>query len=193
MRVILTGLIVFFCCSAHFVSGQEPVVSEKLTLLNDSTALKMLPELSVRKRKAPMSKRQYRRYTRLVRYVKTTYPYAKMTAQLVAEVNDTLRFIEGEKEKKRYIKKRERELFKDFEKPMRNMTIMQGLILMKLIDRECQQTSYDLVKFYRGTFSAFFWQSIARFFGTNLKVEYDGTGADSNIEEIVLLIQEGRL
>lgn len=193
MRISI--LLILFCLCALFsvkaLAQQDTSKHEKLNMLDDSTALKMLPELNVEYNKEKMTRRQYRRYTRLVRYVKTTYPYAKMTAKLVAEVNDTLHLITDKKEQKRYVKRREKELFKEFEKPMRKMTITQGLILMKLIDRECQQTSYELVKFYRGSFTALFWQGIARFFGTNLKVEYDGKGKDRNIEHIVQLIDKG--
>jgi hypothetical protein len=73
------------------------------------------------------------------------------------------------------------------------MTISQGRLLIKLIDRETQNTSYDLIKDYRGKFSAAFWQGIARIFGTNLKEEYDRFGDDALIEIILMEIESGRL
>ena len=73
------------------------------------------------------------------------------------------------------------------------MTISQGRILIKLIDRETRNTSYTLIRDYRGKFSAAFWQGIARFFGTNLKEEYDPYGEDALIEAIIKEIDAGRL
>ena len=73
------------------------------------------------------------------------------------------------------------------------MTISQGRLLIKLIDRETQNTSYDLIKDYRGKLSAAFWQGIARIFGTNLKEEYDRFGDDALIEIIIMEIESGRL
>jgi hypothetical protein len=76
---------------------------------------------------------------------------------------------------------------------MRQMTITQGRLLIKLIDRETQNTSYDLIKDYRGKFSAAFWQSIARIFSTNLKEEYDPYGEDALIEILIFEIESGRI
>jgi hypothetical protein len=73
------------------------------------------------------------------------------------------------------------------------MTITQGRLLIKLIDRETLNTSYDLIRQYRGTFSAAFWQSIARIFGTNLKEEYDPYGEDAVMEIILNEIESGNL
>ena len=75
----------------------------------------------------------------------------------------------------------------------RNMTISQGRLLIKLIDRETQNTSYDLIREYRGKVPAFFWQGIARIFGTNLKDEYDPYGEDVIIEFIIREVDAGRL
>jgi hypothetical protein len=73
------------------------------------------------------------------------------------------------------------------------MTINQGRILMKLVDRECDRTSYDLIKLYKGSFTAFFWQGIARVFGSNLKSEYDASDKDKVMERVILLVEAGQL
>jgi len=76
---------------------------------------------------------------------------------------------------------------------MRQMTITQGKILIKLIDRETQNTGFELIKDHRGSVSAVFWQGIARIFGTNLKVEYDAEGKDYLIEKVIYEIEHGRI
>ena len=91
------------------------------------------------------------------------------------------------------MKKVEKDVFAEYEDDMRDMTITQGRLLIKLIDRETQNTSYTLIKDYRGKFSAAFWQGIARIFGTNLKEEYDPYGDDVLIESIIQEIDAGRL
>ena len=84
-----------------------------------------------------------------------------------------------------------KKLQSEFEGELKKLTIKQGIILVKLIDRETGNTSYELVKQLRGSFSAFLWQSLARLFGSNLKLEYDPYGEDKLIEEIVVMIEQG--
>ena len=73
------------------------------------------------------------------------------------------------------------------------MTINQGRLLMKLIDRECERTSYDLIKNYRGSVSAFFWQGVARVFGSSLKSEYNAQKDDKVLERVIELVEAGQL
>ncbi len=139
------------------------------------------------------SKRQHKRYSRLVVNVKKTLPYARLAKyrlDLIAHVIDTL---PNETAKKLYLKKAEKDLFEEFEKPLRKLTFSQGRMLIKLIDRETGDTSYDLIKDLKGGFSAFMWQSVARIFGSNLKSEFDSEGDDAMIEHIVIMIDNGML
>ena len=108
-------------------------------------------------------------------------------------VNEDMKNIKDENGRKKYVKNVEKEIFSDYEDDIRDMTITQGRLLIKLIDRETQNTSYDLIREYRGKFSAAFWQGIARIFGTNLKEEYDAYGNDVMIELIIYEIDAGRL
>jgi hypothetical protein len=101
--------------------------------------------------------------------------------------------FQTEKERKEYLKNVEKDVFAQYEGDMRQMTITQGRLLIKLIDRETQNTSYTLIKDYRGKFAAVFWQGIARIFGTNLKEQYDPFGEDALIESIILEIDAGGL
>jgi hypothetical protein len=136
---------------------------------------------------------QLRSYDRLIYNLKKTYPYAVIVRQRLSEVNARLEEIKGEKERRQFLKDVEMDVFGDYEDDMRQMTMTQGKLLIKLIDRETQNTSYDLIKQYRGFLSAAFWQGIARIFGTNLKAEYDPYGEDALIELIVQDIEAGWL
>jgi hypothetical protein len=133
----------------------------------------------------------YRRYDRLTYNLRKVYPYAIVVREKLFEVNQDLSGLPDDKERKKYIKDFEKSIFGEYEDDIRDMTITQGRLLLKLIDRETRNTSYDLIREYRGGLSAAFWQGIARIFGTNLKEQYDPFGADALIEVIVLEIEAG--
>ncbi len=186
-------LILFMCIPGAFGLFAQREVSRIEITKTDTFYFKLLPELDVYAPPKFKSKREARNYYKLIRDVRVTLPYAKLAAELLNAVNDTLQTIDSEREKKQYLKSKEKDLFQEFEQPLRRLTFSQGRLLMKLVDRECQQTSYELVKFYRGGFSAFFWQSVAYFFGANLKSEYDALGDDRMIEYVVKAFEQGRL
>ncbi len=136
---------------------------------------------------------QLRQYERLIYNLKKVYPYSIIVREKITEVNSRLEEIPDEKERRKYLKSVEDYVLAEFEDDARNMTITQGKLLIKLIDRETQNTSYDLIRQYRGFLSAAFWQGIARLFGSNLKAEYDPFGEDALIELIVRDIEMGFL
>lgn len=157
-----------------------------------------LPEIEIKEvliegNSKPMSNFQYWRYERLVYNVKVVYPYALIVRDKLKDVNARLEKLPDDRERKKYIKDVEKEVFRDYEDDMKNLTFTQGKLLIRLIDRETENTSYELIKDYRGSLSAGFWQGIARLFGTNLKEEYDPYGDDFLIEKIILEIESGRL
>lgn len=130
-----------------------------------------------------------RKYRRLVRDVKKAYPYAKIAGQRIKEYNDLIADKKN-RERKKLMKEAEKNLKAEFKKDLENLTVNQGKILMKLIDRETGNSSYDLVKEYRGKITAFFWQSFAVIYDDdlNMKVRYDKDGDDKVIEEIIGMI-----
>jgi hypothetical protein len=152
-----------------------------------------IKEVTIEGKGKPQSNFQYWRYERLVYNVKRVYPYALIVRDKLKDVNDELERLPDDRERKKYIKDIEKQVFHDYEDDMRNMTFSQGKILIRLIDRETENTSYDIIKEYRGNLSASFWQGIARLFGTNLKEEYDPYGDDFLIERIIKEIESGRL
>jgi hypothetical protein len=152
-----------------------------------------LREFSVYAPRSFTSQKEAKKYDRFVRDVKRAYPYAKLAGEKLKEYNAQLASFKTEKERKQFLNQKEKEIKSEFEKDIRNLTLKQGIILIKLIDRETGNTSYDLVKDMRGTLSAFMWQSLARFFSANLKLEYDGKGEDKAIEEVVKMIERGEI
>lgn len=139
------------------------------------------------------NRRDLRRYRRLVYNLKIVYPYAILAADKLDEMNEIFVELETERERKRFVKRLESELKEEFEGELKSLTITQGRLLIKLIDRETGNTSYELVRELRGSFSAFFWQAIARLFGSNLKAEFDAEGEDKLIDQIVHLIENGQI
>jgi hypothetical protein len=138
------------------------------------------------------SAKDEKKYRKLVRDVKKAYPYAKLAGE---RLNNYNKMLEGksEVEKKILMKEVEKSLKKEFRKDLENMTLSQGKILLKLIDRETGQTSFNLIKDFRGSVPAFFWQSLGSIFEVDLKTNYQPDGDDKEIENIVLLIQRGEL
>lgn len=132
-------------------------------------------------------------YFRLWRDVHQAYPYAVLASIKLKEYDAILANI-PEKERDPYLKKTEKELKKQFESDLKNLTMEQGRILIRLINRETGMTTYKVIKDYRGTFSAFIWQSFAVLWGNNLKWKYDPTqGEDKLIEDIIQQIQDSEV
>jgi len=162
-------------------------------LEGDTIPLKQLPHFSVVGTRTFASKKEAYRYRKLKRNVKKVYPYAKLAGERLRFYSDTLAKLDNERQRKKFMKIVEGELKAEYGDELKSMTVTQGRILIKLIDRETENTSFALVQDFRGNFQAFFWQSFARIFGHNLKSEYDPKGEDKMIEDIVVLIEEGQL
>jgi len=139
------------------------------------------------------NKQNAKRYSRLVRYVKKVYPYAKIAGIKSREYEEILSKTKKKRDRRKIMRKAESEMKEQFTEDMKNLTYMQGEILLKLIDRETNNSSYDLLKELRGGFKARFYQSFARLFGYNLKDRYDPEGRDKEIEHIVQLIEQGKI
>lgn len=129
-------------------------------------------------------------WTRLRNAVYVTYPYARKAGMVINEINARLLAISQQEKRKDYIKSREKELKKEFTDPLTNLSVYQGKVLMKLINRQTGNNCYELIKEYKGNFSARFWQTIAFFFNSSLKQPYDAKGEDQVIESIVKEVEE---
>jgi len=138
------------------------------------------------------TKKHLEQWTRVKFNVKKVYPYAIIAAAKLKEYNKVLEKIEDKHYKKIFLKVCEKDLRKEFEDELKGLSISQGKVLMKLIDRETGRTTYEIVKQLRGSFQAVMWQALARIFGNNMKVEYDAQLEDLMIERAVKLVEAGQ-
>lgn len=139
------------------------------------------------------NKKEEERYRKLVRDVKKTLPYAKLIYATLIETYEYIETLPDEKSKEAHLKRMEKELFEEYKPVLKKMSLSQGKLLIKLIDRECNQSSYNLVKAFLGPFRAGFWNFFAGMLGASLKSEYDPKGKDAEIEQVVLLVEAGAI
>ncbi len=151
-----------------------------------------LPAAHVLDRLGRQRGKDWRIYYRLVYNFSKVYPYAKVARHMVMEADSTImadNLRRGKKEK--YVSTVQDELFEAFETPLRNLTVSQGALLMRLIDREVGKSPYLIIKDYKNSMAAGFWQGIAKLFGTDMKAPYDPEGADRQTEELVQIWERG--
>ena len=192
---ILTTLLWAVSSTAQTVSMAREGTPVAYRVENGDTVYYVhLREIVVRAPRKFKNAAEERQFWRLVYNVKKTYPYAKLAGKKLHELNEHYLKLPTEKERKAYSKKVEEELTAEFEGELRKLTITQGRILLRLVDRETGHTTYEILKDFRGSFSAFVWQGVARLFGSNLKTRYDpSSGEDKIIELIIKEIEEGYL
>ena len=139
------------------------------------------------------NRRQERYYWRTVRDVKKTLPIAREVRGIIIETYEYLLTIPDEKAREAHLAEVEKGLLAQYTPRMRGLTFSQGKMLIKLIDRECDQTGYELIRVFMGSFKANFYQTFAALFGASLKKEYDPELADAEVEEIIYWVEQGAL
>ena len=139
------------------------------------------------------NKKQAQSYMRLVNNVKKVLPIAKEARQMLIETTEFLDMLPDEKSKNEHIKRVEEDIFRTYKPKMKKLTYSQGKLLIKLIDRECHSSSYEMIKAFMGPIRAGFWQVFAWGFGASLKKEYDPTGTDRLTERVVLMVEAGQI
>ena len=139
------------------------------------------------------SKRMEKEYWRTVRDVKRTLPLAREIRGIIIETYEYLLILPDDKAREKHMKKVEKSLMSEYTPRMKQLTLRQGKLLIKLVDRECNQTGYDLITVFRGKFRAHFYQAFAAMFGASLKNNYDPEGADAELEEIIFMVENGAL
>jgi len=149
------------------------------------------PEVKVYPPKIFNSKREEKQYEKLERNFKKVYPYALEMSITYRHVEDTLARLSSDKERKKYMKMREKQIMDHYKPKLVKLTISQSILLVKLLDRESGSTAYEIIDELKGGVKAFFWQSFAVMFGNNLKKGYDGYGNDKDIEELVQKYKDG--
>jgi len=176
---------------AQSTKADSLIVTRGIIRDNDTLPIVELPAVTVYQRKDFEYLYLKRRYRRLIVNVKKAYPYAQIAGLSLKAMDDTLATMSSEKARREWVNQAEKDIMKQFEKEVKRLTVTQGIILVKLIDRETGNTSYQVIKDLKGGLTAFFWQGIARIFGNNLKAEYDAEGDDRVIEDIVRGIEAG--
>lgn len=205
-KLYLTLFLLFLISSYSPITAQKEIdetekkpLSEGIRLRvqvegNDTILLANIREITVYPPLTFKNKKEERFYWKTVRDVKKTLPYAKIVSAEVIATNKHLINLPDDNARKEYMEEFEKQLFKKYEGDLRKMTFSQGKMLIKLIDRECDQSSFDLIRIYRGGFSAFFWQGIAKIFGADLKAGYDTSkNEDRIVERVITLVEAGQL
>ncbi len=198
---LIIGLMFFFYqldgqdsgSGMESADGKNTIVMKAKAINGDTVPWVEMREIIIFPMPGFENKRDYRKFKRLVRDIKKVYPYAIIAGEILVEMNEEFVNLESEYQKKKFIKKVENRLRSEFEEELKSLTISQGRLLIKLVDRETGNTTYQLVKEMRGSFSAFFWQSLARLFGSDLRSRYDPFGEDRLIEKIIIQIENGQL
>ena len=192
MKKILSILVVLVF--TDLISGQAIVDSVVLQVnQNDTFYLARMQDVWVYPKMVFKNKKQERFYWKTVRDVKKTLPFAKELAKEMQVADHQLALLPDEKARRKWWKQHEKYLFQKYENDFRHMTASQGQMLMKLMDRESDRTSYDIIKHYRGKASANFWQFVAKLFKNDLKEEYDANDKDRIVERVINLVEAGQL
>lgn len=175
--------------------GQQanPIVVVAKVIDGDTIPVVSLSEVKIYSFTIPHTRRAKRKLTKLIKNVKRVYPWARLAGIQLRRYDKMLMAAENDKERRKIMKQAEKEINENYGEDLKKLTFSQGLILIKLIDRETGSTSYSLVQELRGKFSAFFYQAFARIWGYNLKVKYDPEGDDKQIESIVRMIERGQI
>ena len=191
--------IVLMCFSASPLFSQNRRNADSINVMQkkiqngDTVLISNIPEINVFPGNYYRGWWDKRKYLRLIRNVKAAYPYAKIAGLTLRDLDLRLASMNSDRQRKALIESSEKQLKKEFEGALKSLTITQGRILIKLIHRETGNTTFIILKDKKGSFSAGFWQTIARIFGNNLKSEYDPFGEDIMIEMIIGLIESGQV
>lgn len=141
------------------------------------------------------SKKEEEFYWKTVRDVRKTLPLAKLCYTTLCETYEYIQTIPDKKKREAHLKRLEKDIFEKYKPTVKSMTKGQGKVLLKLINRETDQSSYHIVKAFLGSFRAGFWQTFGRFFGMNMKSGFDPAHnkEDATIDRIATLIEQGAL
>jgi len=175
----------------NFVKGKYHFVTEQ----GDTAVMLVLNNITVFPPMKFKNKKQEKFYWRTVRDVKRTLPYAKLISETLIETYEYIETFPTQKEREEHLANMEKAVFNQYKPQLKKFTKSQGKMLVKLINRETNQSSYSILKAFLGTFRAGFWQTFGRFFGVNLKSSYnpDKNEEDAIIERVCVMVEQGML
>ena len=188
-------LLLAILLSGNFASAQsgyafsDTIVSQAVIYNGDTLEAKTLENVFLYSRLTEAQMSAAAKYNRLRNAVYVTYPYARRAGAVMNDINQKLVNVSRKEDRKKYIHSREAELRKEFTNPLTNLSIYQGKVLMKLINRETGNNCFEIIKEYKGGFNARLYQTVAFFFNSNLKQPYDATADDKVIEKLVKEVQ----
>ncbi|SFD50702.1 protein of unknown function [Chitinophaga sp. CF118] len=188
---LLTLVLCVLCCAesrAQTRHGADSIPVSAIVMDGDTIPSITLRLVEVVDKLPKKFRKQREQWTRLRNAVYVTYPYAKAAARILKDVNSRLATIHDKRERKAYLSTIEKQMKAQFGDKLENLSVYQGKVLMKLINRETGENCYEIIKELKGGFSARVWQTVAFFFGGNLKSEYD-RDEDKDIEAIVQEIE----
>lgn len=196
MFIKCTGVLLCWCLLFSFIHPASAQKSAADTILlggvvenGDTIAMVFLPEYEKLDRLPKGLAKKRAAYNRLRYNVFKTYPYAVIAASVLKDVDGNLARIDNKKDRKAYLKTVEKELNRRFKGELEDLTISQGQVLVKLINRQTGKNCFSIIRELKSGFSAVVWQSVALLFSNNLKKEYDPQGRDADIEAIVLELE----
>ncbi|MDR2962458.1 MAG: DUF4294 domain-containing protein [Bacteroidales bacterium] len=194
MRYIFAAISIFLNVSLSAQTPQSEITTTRILKVIDGDTMthNSLPMLFVSPNHKHNKKAEID-YNRLMRDVKKMYPYAQLAKATLIDIRNATETMPSGSARDAYVKQQEKDLLKSYGAELKKCTVRQGRILLKLVDREVNQTSYEIIKDLRGSFSAMMWQGVARLFGETLKTEYDAKGEDAYIEYIVCMIELGMM
>ena len=189
-------LLLFFCTllsvqktHAQQIGLHDTIQTQAIVYDGDTMELKTLEFVFVYAKLSAAQAKANAQYNRLRNAVYVTYPYARRAGAVMNDINAKLIAVKEKEDRKKYIKTREKELKKEFSDPLTNLSVYQGKVLMKLINRETGNNCYEIIKEYKGGVTARLYQTVAFFFDSNLKQSYDADTNDATIERIVKEVQ----
>jgi len=188
--------IIFFIFIGYyslFAQKVKPIIVHAIVIEGDTIPVIGLDEVEIYSFKIPQSRKARKRLTKLIKNVKKVYPWARLAGIQLKKYDKMLREAKNDKDRRKIMKRAEKEINDKYGGELKKLTFSQGKILIKLIDRETGNSSYSLVQELRGNFTAFFYQAFARIWGYNLKIKYDPEDRDKQIETIVKMIERGQI
>ena len=200
ISLLVCLLFVVLCSSDARAQEETGIRLPAIVVGNDTFAVVYLDEVIVYDHLSAGDKRRLRRqerreqrrqdrydaeYARLKYNVYKVYPYANTAAYLLRDVHAKLDALPSKDARKKYLKSLEKDLNKRFKGELQEFTISQGIVLVKLINRQTGRNCFDIISEVKGSFNAVVWQGIALVFGNNLRREYEPDGRDKDVEQIV--------
>lgn len=197
--VILIVFLLSGSLACHAQQQPETDISKSVYLTpmcvynGDTIPYVKLPTVYIFKPLKFKNKREMAKYYKLIRDVKKVLPISKEINRAIIETYEYLQTLPTEKERKKHLKAVEKGLKEQYTPRMKKLSFAQGKLLIKLVDRQTNSTSYELVKAFMGPFKAGFYQTFAALFGASLKKQYEPTGNDALTERIILMVESGQL